>query len=222
VIHVGIPSIGLSGRLTALAASLACDPTISVAVYCNGDEGDLRATAARLPHGTSIPVRWLPGAGIYDVWNAILDDTDPDDSPPIAAVLNDDIHIDTRSIHWLGRELRVRANTAVIGWDVHGVTHGDAAGECVRLTGTYKDGGVPGFAFMMRADLGVRCDPRFGWWFGDDDLMRQVQHLGYEALVMKGVGVEHDQSTSSTARPQVLASIGADRLLFEQKWDTRT
>ena len=42
---------------------------------------------------------------------------------------------------------------------------------------------ISGHCFMVGLDFGLRCDPRFRWWYTEDDLEMQARQLGPVGLV---------------------------------------
>jgi len=132
------------------------------------------------------------------------------------AILNDDVEIDGMTLPQMERAL-VTTGYAILGWDwVHmNMCNLD---RIQPVQGTYRKGGVGGFAFAINPKLVQPVDTRFGWWGGDDDLVYQTLANGHQVGLAIGLGVVHHHSTSSTARPEVLESIGRDRELLLSKW----
>lgn len=65
---------------------------------------------------------------------------------------------------------------------------------------------LTGWAFVLRGELGLRFDPQFQWWCGDDDM--SVRSRNHGGLVhVPGFMVENTRANESTAG--VLAEIAA-------------
>ena len=64
---------------------------------------------------------------------------------------------------------------------------------------------------MIRGESGLRADPQFRWWFGDDDLQRQVAALGRKLVCVGGTWVRHlrpGESTDTSPELQAIALPG--------------
>jgi GT2 family glycosyltransferase len=92
--------------------------------------------------------------------------------------------------------------------------------EYVRST--FKDGGLAGFAFMVRGEIfdQVSFDEAFSWWYGDDDFVAQVQAQGGRTGIVGEATVEHVGGGAQTVRyrQEVLAAIERDRRRMWSKW----
>lgn len=219
---VGIPSLGLSPYLPALLSELARLRDVPVLLLCNGSGEDYRAVhhrideAERLPRHLA-PVGWHPTRGIYGLWNVIIERAAAD-GHRAAVILNDDVFVDAWSVKAAALAID-RDGYAIVGWDPDAdPARRPSARVVADVHGTYREHGVTGFAFALDAAAGVRCDERFGWWGGDDDLVYTVTARSLRAGKMVGVGVRHWPSTSSQQRLDVLGSLEADRALLLAKW----
>lgn len=225
-VHVGVPSIGCSDRLGPLVCGLLEETDATVTVYCNrpGDMGwdrvmrQLRKVPVELTSLDRFHLRLPYGRGIYTVWNQIMDEAQALGVP--AVILNDDIKIDPFSLGLAEFNLtKLAPRVGIVGWDPNVPVRSSWDTVARDVTGTYREQGVTGFAFAVDPSLGVRCDERFGWWGGDDDLVWSVLKAGYRAVRMVDVGVEHGAGgASSSVVPEVLASIEADEALLFKRW----
>lgn len=95
--------------------------------------------------------------------------------------------------------------------------------EVTRVRGTYRDGGILGWAFLIRGELARDglipfVDEDFKWWCGDDDLIRQIELAGGE-LARVNIGVDHEgEGTARHYRNWVESTKLADMELFKAKY----
>jgi hypothetical protein len=205
---VGIPTLGLSPYLERLALDLEMGGH-SVILWCNGGQEDaVRVTEQFI--GYTIVL--TPGVGIYGVWNRILR---AGFGEPVA-ILNDDVYVDSGAIHYADLYLRHRPGAGIVGWDPDCQTRGTR--HDLEVTGTYRAGGITGFAFVIRPVDGIQFDEEFTWWGGDDDIVHQYLQAGYKAVKMVGEPVQHWPSTSANARPAVYSLVDQDRQRLLDKW----
>jgi GT2 family glycosyltransferase len=225
----GIPTIGLSDRLGPLVSTLLESPEISqVAVYVNVAGAVDRVAdlldAAGVLADDRLDLFCRYGQGIYSIWSLIMDQAY--EAGELAVILNDDIRIHPSSLRVAGAVFAdPKRRAGVAGWDPDVPVEEYHYVLPVPVSGTYREGGVTGFAFaidpgIVDADgVLVRPDVDFGWWGGDDDLVWNVMKAGRVAFKMSGIGVDHAASTSSSQRPEVLASLEQDRnrLLYKHR-----
>jgi hypothetical protein len=135
------------------------------------------------------------------------------------AILNDDVSISSR---WLSHTMGhlYEQNTAACGYVFNQRAHTDRfhwwyAPSPVSLY--YR---LPGWAFMLRGEDGLRADEQFRWWYGDDDLDWQARQLRGTLIVEtadKTIVPQHhhpnQQTTGALARQTVI-----DRERFIKKW----
>lgn len=150
---------------------------------------------------------------IYDSWNEAMDRSG--DIP--LAILNDDIILQEGSLAEAFRHLD--ANTPLVGLEyLHPNLTPHESG--VRVAhGTYKDGGIGGFGFVVSPSQCPRIHPDFTWWCGDDDLVQRIWAQGNRTVVALGAIMDHPHpSTSGNQIPELLAACSADIALFEKLW----
>jgi hypothetical protein len=75
-----------------------------------------------------------------------------------------------------------------------------------------------GWAFILRGPVGLMPDPRFVWWYGDNDLACQAAKAG--GLVrIPGYEVPNLQENQSMVQDAwLMEQAGEDRQRFEAKW----
>jgi hypothetical protein len=134
------------------------------------------------------------------------------------AILNNDLRLGPRFLESLSRSLRSDAAPWAISpryddWPDQGIEY---------VSGTFKDRGLAGFAYMVRSEAfdHVAFDLGFHWWFGDDDLVAQIEMHGHKVAVTGDTWVEHVDGGSQTLRhqPGILPELAADWDRMVAKW----
>lgn len=76
---------------------------------------------------------------------------------------------------------------------------------------------IPGICFMVPGELGLRFDPQFRWWFGEDDLEMQARQHGPVGLV-GGCGVTQTAPNGHPLNDEQAQHAVEDREKFIAKW----
>lgn len=217
-----VPSIGLSPYLPALLEHLA-DVVSYTMVVDNGEQ-----PSPQLRHWCQhargrVQLQHQPGQNLYATWNAGMDAAmvgGSASSVPVCHVLNDDVVLYGAELRRMAWELAT-GEYAVLGYD-YSAAPGAMDVEDVWVEdahGTYRRGGVGGFAFAVRADRCARADTRFRWWGGDDDLVYATAQAGGKVGVLRGCGVAHPEPSYSASRaPRTDDWAERDRELMLAKW----
>ncbi|MEA2594244.1 MAG: hypothetical protein QOF01_713 [Thermomicrobiales bacterium] len=147
---------------------------------------------------------------LSQIWNLGLDLVAAEcPGPHNVAVLNNDLEVPPGFLDGLAAGLRVRPDHLIAYPDEQGHLQ---PGVC------HASGRMTGFAFMLRGEAGLRADPQFAWWYGDDDLAYQARTRG-KVVRVGGVGVRHLAPNAATVADPELAAITADdRTRFAAKW----
>lgn len=98
------------------------------------------------------------------------------------------------------------------------VADGIVAGHIRATAGTYRVGGLCGWCFMVREDLSCRFDEQFGWWYGDDDFVRQIEAGGGRVGRLEGVPVDHLQEATAQDYPHLHEQKQRDAERYAAKW----
>lgn len=110
----------------------------------------------------------------------------------------------------------MRASAAVMS-GTHGITP-----LALPLLKTEPDGDimnrVPGWAWMLRGEVGLRLDESFKWWFGDTDLDWRARQAGGMIIAPGDIAVNQRPNEFTNARPELMHQAGLDRLTFQRKW----
>lgn len=76
---------------------------------------------------------------------------------------------------------------------------------------------VPGICFMVPGELGLRFDPEFRWWYGEDDLEMQArQHAAVGLVGAAGVTLTAPNGHELNAEQAQHAT--EDRVKFVERW----
>ena len=171
-----------------------------VFVYDNGSGPEAAAWLASVAGRDGIELVEAGGWGIYDMWQDGVDrarrrmpDTD-------IAILNNDLVIGPDFLGSLSRALHSDSKL----WAVSPRYDGRAITGVEYVTGTFKACGLAGFAFIVRGGAfdHVAFDRGFRLWFGDDDLVAQIEALGHKVGITAATWVEHVGGGSQTLRRQ--------------------
>lgn len=166
------------------------------------------------------------GKSIYRMWNDAIFYCQVfksrNDGDPYLMLLNDDVRIQDRIIENMRKIMDHHPEVGILGAD-YTTTMYDTVTDTLtyrEVHGSYKDGGIGGWAFMLRTSLRVECDEQFEWWCGDDDLFRQVEEKGYKLGIADGCWVEHMHGGSQTERmyPELEHAKGRDVERMRAKW----
>lgn len=220
-----IPSIGRSRFTPALLDTLARDGLCERIVVIDNEPGLshclrrndwINCTPAVMTAYITgrLALVKSPETTIYGAWNYGMDVAAAEGWD--CAVLNDDIVLPDGSIRQAQRLLDDACPLVGLNYGP-GPGVGDHGFKLV--SGTFKDGGIGGFAFVVAPDAAPRVHPGFRWWYGDDDLMRRVSAMGGQLRIAFGAPVAHPEpSTSGNQMDWRLDAIAADEALFRELW----
>lgn len=166
---------------------------------------------AKLPAGTIISeIHWMPEAGIYQMWNNGLvlaaERSKATDSYIDLAVFNNDITLPPGALQVMSEMLRSSDDIGIVyaNYDLSLETFVVPESYSLRDTrGTYKDGGMGGWCWMIKAELfrdGLipLIDENLGWWFGDDFIEWKVREAGFRVCRIEELPVDHlNEATAS-------------------------
>jgi hypothetical protein len=177
---------------------------------------DRQALQAAYPEAV---IRECPDMNIHQVWNFGMDYA-AGYGASWAAILNDDVQVAAHAIPValsLVDEHPHRDDIVLVGLDCEHHT----ALNLRPAVGSFRERGVPGFAYLIRLDAQLRYDDRFVWWGGDDDLVWRAR-IGspHAAQVAEGCWVDHPAGGNTSGRhyPELMEAIAGDRELLLAKW----
>lgn len=219
--HVVIP---VRDRV-ALTASI-CDQLAGQAgwdrcwVYDNGSQD---GTRAHLLHLRDIDPRFcpIPAAGdpIYRMWDRGFRQAKTYGATRVL-FLNNDVILAPGTVEALNVALDSDPDLWLVYPDYDADPDREPWVTGMRDTsGTYRHGGMCGWAFMLRAgpvDWSPLIDPALVWWGGDDDLAFEIEHRGGRQARVVGLPVVHLGSQTAALHPQ--GSCEADLAYVVAKW----
>lgn len=188
-------------------------------VYDNGSTGVAAAWLAQLARSADAEVVDAAGWNLHRMWNDGVGRARAIDPHADIAVLNNDVEIGPTFLSSLSAALHADDDLWAVSprYDdrpVDGVEH---------VRGTWKDGGMAGWAFVVKGEAfdHVRFDEGFTWWFGDDDFVAQIEQHGRKVGICGDTWIVHIGGGSQTLRhvPAVGALLAADRDRMLAKWD---
>lgn len=162
-----------------------------------------------------------PGAGVFEMWNWGLDMAEGQAQADgherwNVAVLNSDVSIPPGWLSLMADGLRSCPFTAIAYSDIYEVGYG----RVMQIDNfTYAHQTFSGWAWMMAGEYGLRCDPRFSYWYGDADLEATARANGYHVVCVGGSEVEHlDAGGHVTRERHRLEQARADEARYAEKW----
>jgi hypothetical protein len=130
------------------------------------------------------------------------------------AVLNDDVAIPAGALPRMAEWLAMRSDVGVVYPDVRS---GPETETVTPTEGTWGLGGMTGFCFMFRADLGIPFDEEYRLWWGDDAFEAAVRAKGLLVARIDGLPIDHTPmgSTSKLPNEEAQRMIASDRARWE-------
>lgn len=182
------------------------------------EDGDEITTGAG-----SLTILHEPDMGIYEMWNSGWAFAAGLGYPVNVAILNDDITILPGTLERMTTELRATNNTWLVSANYdRRVNEGFADLGARVVRGTYRNGGVCGWCFMLRGELLHNplppIDTQFEWWCGDDDLCAQINLAGGDTAIVLGCPVDHEGTATGKLYPELDAIGWADMDRLTKKY----
>jgi hypothetical protein len=146
---------------------------------------------------------------IYRMWNAGVEKARSLGATEIA-ILNDDITILPGTLPLMARVLRSDDKLGVVYPDINAPWTMPEAPATERTEGTWGAGGMTGFCFMFKADLGIKFDEQFNWWYSDDRFEHDVRALGSGIARIVGLPIRHVADGSASKDWERLAPLIED------------
>ena len=135
------------------------------------------------------------------------------------AILNNDLEVPPDFLSKLAEGLRRRDDYMVAYPNIHSL---DIPPQGVAITTGMGNGptgrSLSGYAYMIRGETKLRIDEQFSWWYGDDDLERQVAARGGQVVSVDTSVVHLEPNQSTKSSPERLKLAEEDRVKFFKKW----
>lgn len=209
---VAIPTIGKSSLLRPLLEDLMSDPAVAeVILYVNQPDVHLD-----IPPFSKIYTKQVPERSIYHSWNKAISYAAYQGD--YLAILNDDIRFTCHHPMTYATEIMdEHQEVTVLGFNYTG----NAGRHLYYTHGSYRHGGIGGFAFCVSPAHTDLVDTGFEWWGGDDDLFFSAEkNYGAQACAIAGnLTVEHPlPETSAVTQEWTNEAKGRDMKYLAEKW----
>lgn len=218
-VDVCIPTVGESLYLPRLLESLTEDPSVGRIILYVNEPGSLQAVRDQIPAPlrSRVEVEEVPERDFYQTWNTAMDRAA--DAGNLLAILNDDIAFPLYGSITLALTVwRDFPEVAILGFDsTESVPYQQRLLYC---SGSYRHGGIPGFAFLVDPQRAGRVDESFEIWYGDDDLFFSTEAAGHR-LAKCWVRVQHAESLTLNQREWVVGAIERDKMAWRTKYGAR-
>ena len=127
--------------------------------------------------------------------------------------MESDARLSARDVDLLQTALRTHdVGMAGSDWQ-HALTHDDVRRGLNDLH-PYR---LPGFALMVRGELGLRHDPDMRWWFSDDDF-EWTARANHGTVLVAGAELYH-VGTDGLDSPDKQTYAVEDEIKFKSKWN---
>lgn len=202
----------------------------AVFVYDNGSV-EPAAEALKLPE--NVEVIDAEGLTIHEMWNAGILRSLTRSARCNVAILNNDLILGDQFLEGLAWHLRLRQQVLAVCPNYDGRTFDAGMRQVVGTAGGRNDGtgGMSGFAFMVKGEAFAAGLPKFDenlkFWYGDDDLTRNIEAVGGAVCLVRDITVEHIGNGSQTSShgtqkrlgtPELERLVAEDKTYFEKKW----
>lgn len=223
-VWVTIPTIGYSELLIPLVNALEQDRaidkillTVNLPEYVEPIQDFFRFGEPTI----EVVETWQLGKSLYHGWNTAIELARKENA--WLAVLNDDIRLlEPNAVSHVSGLLADNPAYAIAGlnWQEPPESTRPGAHPLRQTHGTYRHGGVGGFAWV--------CDPHkvelipddFVWWYGDDHVVFAAERDGHLLGIAEHVHVEHVNALTAESGEHnwALDAISGDHEAFQRLW----
>jgi hypothetical protein len=224
-VWVTIPTIGYSPHLIPLINELERDRAIDKIILTVNLEEYVEPIQEFFEFGgptIEVLETWPLGKSLYHGWNTAIEMARQANA--FLAVFNDDIRLlDLNSVSRISGLLSENPTYAIAGlnWQESPENTSPGAKPLRQVTGSYRNLGVGGFAWV--------CDPHkvelvpddFVWWFGDDHIFISAEKDGHLLGIANHIHVEHADSTTSGTQEWINEAVNKDIDAFRRIWPGR-
>ncbi len=225
-VWVTIPTIGYSPLLIPLINEIERDRTVDKILLTVNLEEYVEPIQDFFRFGEptiEVLETWPQGKSLHHGWNTAIELARKDDA--WLAVFNDDIRLLTPyAVSQVAGLLADNPAYAIAGLNYQGPESASNGARPLRQThGTYRHGGVGGWAWV--------CDPHkvdivpddLVWWYGDDHLVLSAERDGHRVGIASHVHVEHvnELTASSGEQDWTHDAKVQDHVAFQRLWPGR-
>lgn len=203
---VTIPTIGYSPYLIPLVNELERDRAIDrIILTVNLEEyvEPIQEVFRFAEPTVEVVETWPQGKSLYHGWNYAIEMAQKEDAH--LAVLNDDIRLlEANAISQVAGLLANNPSYAIVGLNWQGSPESaDNGARPLRQThGTYRHGGVGGWAWVCDPHKIVQVPDDFVWWYGDDHIVFAAERDGHKVGIANNVHVEHVHELTAASGEQ--------------------
>lgn len=219
---VAIPTLGESPWLPDMVASIMADPGVDRLVILDNTPGDRFVFQVETLDNTWARRdihKWMVhkvSGSVYHLWNLAIRmarlNYAPSDSVSLV-ILNDDLELPPGACGSLSVARREGA------WAILGAGYGEQPEDTQEVWGSYRHGGLGGFAFAVDPRAVEPIPACYSWWYGDDHLINETRANGGRVGVCGTVRVTHHASTTGNAHWDRLAPLVAlDTEAYRERW----
>lgn len=223
--HIVIPVRDRIDLTTSIVHQLWGQPGWDrLTIYDNGSSEPTRRYLEMVSDNDDrIVIRRTSQMGIYDMWRDGFEQAQHEHPGSVnVAILNNDISMAPHTIEHLATALRSRFELVLTypDYDLPATATPDGAPHLRITKGTYKDGGMAGFCFMLAADRvtwSPLVDMEWEWWYGDDSIAWHIEEAGGLQARVEGLGLHHETSSTANATGWVAEAIARDARRFAER-----
>jgi GT2 family glycosyltransferase len=158
------------------------------------------------------------GSSLHQMWNAGARLALGRHPAPNLAILNNDLVLGPDFCRQLAASLRADPDL----WAVSPAYDDRPIEGVCYVSSTFKNGGLAGFAFMVRGEAlaTMGFDEELRWWYGDDDLVAQIEAGGHRVGITGATTVTHINGGSQTMgyTQAVIIELERDMVHMYEKW----
>lgn len=223
-VWVTVPTIGYSHYLIPLINEIERDRavdkillTVNLEEYVEPIQEFFRFGAPTI----EVIETWPQGKSLYHGWNTSIDMARKEDA--WLAVLNDDIRLTTPyAISHVAGLLASNPSYAIVGlnWQEPPESADPGARPLRQTHGSYRHGGVGGWAWVCDPHKIVTVPHDFVWWYGDDHIFFSAEKDGHKLGLANHVHVEHvnELTASSGEQDWTHEAKTSDQAAFQRIW----
>ncbi len=216
---VAIPTIGASKfapRLYRNMAVASIERGIKIMVMSNLNHAEVaqQVVDGGLQPGVIVNTE---GQGLYEQWGSAVTAGLLQGATAVH-ILNDDVILPPLSAVGMYDFMEQHRDVAMAGYDYKtNLVIGKPVAEPV--VGSWRMGGIGGFAFAVNPEISGVPDCQFEWWGGDDDWVWSVLKSKRKAVLVRGLPVRHPEPEQSAVTQEWTGPAkGRDHGRLLAKW----